>query len=166
MFMPGMMKQCLIAFAILLAPAAAAGGLTGVWVTDDGLGAVQFTACGEAICGNIVWMKDPLGKDGRPQPDVNNPAPALRGRPLCGAQVIKALALQPDGTWDKGTVYDPEEGKSYSVAVNLLPDGNLEVTGYLGLKVFGETMVWTRAPADLAKCGNVKDGKTVVIRPR
>jgi uncharacterized protein (DUF2147 family) len=136
----------------LAAPAAATDGLNGVWITDDGLGAVEFTACGAVRCGRIVWLKDPLDKDGRPLRDLNNPAPALRDRPLCGAQIVKNLVLQGDGTWDNGSIYDPEEGKSYSVALKQLPDGNLEVTGYLGTRFLGETMVWMRAPSNLAKC--------------
>ena len=28
----------------------------------------------------------------------------------------------------------------------------LEVRGYLGIKAFGETMIWTSAPAQLKRC--------------
>jgi hypothetical protein len=34
-----------------------------------------------------------------------------------------------------------------------VPDGSkLKVVGYAGTKLFSETMVWTRAPADLQRC--------------
>ena len=131
--------------------------LTGIWVTDDGLGAVEFAACGGSMrCGHIVWIKDPLDKDGHPIRDTKNPDPVAREKPLCGAEIVKNLKHQDDGSWDEGTVYDPGEGKSYSVAIKVLPDGNLEVTGYMGTKLLSETMIWPHSPANLTKCSKIK----------
>lgn len=135
------------------ATSASAGDLAGVWMTDDGEGAVEFGPCGaNARCGRIVWMKKPLGDDGKPQLDVNNPNAAARDKPVCGAQIFRNLQPQADGSWDNGTVYDPEEGKTYSVAVTVKADGKLEVTGYLGTKMLGETRVWGRGQGILTKC--------------
>ena len=33
-------------------------------------------------------------------------------------------------------------------------DQKLKVMGYAGVKFLSETMIWTRAPADLQKCGS------------
>lgn len=44
-----------------------------------------------------------------------------------------------------GTIYDPRNGKTYECEVTLEYDGTLEVRGYVGLPLYGKTVVWTRA---------------------
>lgn len=137
----------LIAMAVMSAPASSAFALdvTGLWMTDDGEGAVQIDACGSMRCGRIVWLKDPLDDHGKPQRDVNNPSPEARQRPICGAQILSGLTRQDDESWDGGQIYDPEEGKSYKVMLKPSANGRLEVTGYVGLKLLGKTVIWTRS---------------------
>jgi uncharacterized protein (DUF2147 family) len=120
-------------------------------MTDDGQAAVEVNACGDMRCGRIVWLKTPLDAQGRPLRDGYNPSPAERQRPLCGVQIIDGLKLQGDGSWDAGRIYDPEEGKSYDVAITV-SGANLEVRGYIGLKMMGETVVWTRQAGQLTPC--------------
>ena len=36
-------------------------------------------------------------------------------------------------------------------------DQKLRIVGYAGVKLFSQTMTWTRAPADLKKCGKAKE---------
>lgn len=137
---------------LLQIPSAEARDVTGVWMTDDGEGAVEIERCGDKRCGRLVWLKTPNDDAGRPLKDGNNPDPVARQKPVCGVQIIKDVVLQRDGSWDGGSVYDPEEGKSYSVMLKPVSNDNLEVTGYLGIKSLGETMTWKRAPAELKKC--------------
>jgi uncharacterized protein (DUF2147 family) len=138
------------------APAATppAKDVIGIWVNDDGEGAVAIEPCGDKDkrCGRIIWLKTPLDKAGHPLHDANNPDPAARQRPICGIEVLKDLVLQRDGSWDDGSVYDPEEGKVYSVMLRTQNDDRLEVRGYIGLKALGESVIWTRAPAQLKPC--------------
>jgi uncharacterized protein (DUF2147 family) len=153
-------KPGIIAIAALTVPslipskasAIQARDVTGVWITDDGEGAVEIAACGDKRCGRLVWVKDPLDDAGRPLRDANNPDPAARQRPICGLEIIKDAAPQNDGSWDGGSVYDPEQGKVYNVMLKADNKDRLEVRGYLGIKSFGETMTWTRAPAELKRC--------------
>jgi uncharacterized protein (DUF2147 family) len=143
-----------IALASLLSTSMAAGAkdVSGVWLSDDGEGAIEIHPCGDKRCGRLVWLKTPVDDAGQPLVDANNPDPAARKRPVCGIDIIKDVVLQSDGSWDGGSVYDPEEGKVYSVMLKAKGDDSLEVTGYLGMKAFGETMTWTRAPAQLKRC--------------
>ena len=134
------------------AAAAPAADVTGLWLTDDGEGVVEIVPCGELRCGRIVWLKEPLDEKGRPIRDVNNPSPAERQRPLCGAQIIDGLVRQDDDSWDDGHIYDPEEGKTYSVILKTDGDGRLEVRGYMGIHSIGETLIWTRSAPDLKRC--------------
>jgi uncharacterized protein (DUF2147 family) len=152
----------LAAPCLLLATPSMAGGadVTGVWVSQDGKGAVEISACGDKRCGSIVWVKDPLDAKGQPLLDGNNASEALRTRPICGLPILMDLA-QTNGAWDGGKIYDPEEGKTYAVKMKLLEDGKLEVTGYEAvpllseteaINLLSETQTWTKAPADLARC--------------
>ena len=123
---------------------ASALDVTGLWMNDDGEGAVEIEPCGDKRCGRIVWLKEPL--------DENNPDLAARKRPLCGAQILVGLMRQDDGSWDGGSIYDPEEGKNYNVMMKPSGDNRLEVTGYMGLKLLGKTVTWTRGEAHLKRC--------------
>lgn len=138
---------------LLIAPSAAmARDVVGIWLTDDGKGAVEIQTCGDKRCGRLVWLKDPLDEAGRPLRDGNNPDPGSRKQPICGLEIIKDAAPQTDGSWDGGSIYDPEEGKAYSVMLKAESEDQLEVTGYLGTKWLSESMTWTRAPAELKRC--------------
>ncbi len=142
------------ATAALFAPGAAiaAPKEAGIWYDDTGKGAVKIEACGNKLCGKIYWLKDQLNAEGKPLRDKHNPNEGQRNRPICGLQVMGGLTLMQTGEWDSGWIYDPKEGKSYSVAL-VMPDPNtLKVTGYLVMKMMGRTLTWTRAPDDLPAC--------------
>lgn len=136
---------------ILAAPCAAAPDVTGTWITQDGDGAVEIAPCGNSLCGRIVWLRSPLDENGRPVRDENNADTSLRSRPLCGAEIISGVHLIAD-SWEGGSIYDPESGSRYSVALARAADDTLSVTGYLGLKTFGQTFDWHRAPDTLKRC--------------
>ena len=125
----------LAALAATTASAAVTDDLTGVWIDHTGRGAVRIADCGGKICGRIVWLKD------------------ARQRQACGMQVIGDAMPVAGGKWDGGWIYDPEEAAKYSVELTPLGNGRLKVLGYLGTKWLGETMIWTRAPADIKTCG-------------
>lgn len=148
----GRVAMATLAMLLLVPPSAQAREVSGVWMNDDGQWAVEVERCGDRRCGRLVWLKSPLDQAGRPLRDGNNPDPAARQRPLCGVEIIKDLTLQNDGSWDGGSIYDPEEGKVYSVMLKSDAADRLEVRGYLGIKALGETMIWTRAPAELKQC--------------
>lgn len=141
-------------------PAAAGPAVAeaGLWIDHTGKGAVEISPCGNKLCGTIVWLDQPLDGKGNPIVDDNNPETSKRTQPVCGLQVIGNLVQQKDGSWDKGWIYDPENGETYDLAVSIKPPNRLSVTGYLGLKLLGETYTWSRPPAEpaLARCGPVQ----------
>jgi len=67
--------------------------------------------------------------------------------------VLGDLQQLREGGFDNGWVYDPKEGKSYSVALDLIGPDKLKVTGYKGMRFLGKSFIWTRAPDDLPACG-------------
>lgn len=130
--------------AALSGPVAAAPDVTGLWMTQEDDGAVLVESCGAAVCGRLVWLREPLGEDGQPLRDDNNADARLRGRPLCGIQILSDAA--------GGSIYDPESGSTYSLALALADDNTLSVTGFVGIKAIGKTVQWHRAPAGLKRC--------------
>ena len=106
---------------------------TGVWIDHTGRGAVEIADCNGRMCGKLVWLKD--NKNGQ----------------VCGKQIIGDAKPVASGKWDGGWIYDPEEDEKYSVELTPMGD-QLKVVGYMGSKIFSETMIWKRAPADLKKC--------------
>ena len=114
--------------------ARAAGSPMGTWIDHTGRGAVEIADCSGALCGRIVWLKAAADKE------------------ACGMQIIGGAKPASGGRWDGGWIYDPEAKSKYDVELTPLGDGKLKVLGYAGVKMFGETMMWTRAPADLQRC--------------
>lgn len=117
----------------------------GVWIDHTGRGAVEIMQCGQDLCGRIVWMQQPLDNRGQPLRDELNEDRRLRDRPICGLQIIGDLKPMRDGSWDRGWIYDPEQGESFDVELRLRGPDVLQVTGYKGLKFLSETFRWRRA---------------------
>ncbi len=108
------------------APASNAKAI-GIWRTADNNALIELFPCADALCGRIVWIKDPLGADGQPLRDDRNPEPALRARPRCGLQIIEGLRPNDAATWEAGEVYDAWEGKRYRLKAELQGDGRLKL---------------------------------------
>lgn len=151
---PAAIMSVLAAIPVLTALPVAAGpsAETGLWYDDTGDGAVRIEPCGQSLCGKIVWLKSPLNDQGQPRIDRHNPEAAKQKRPICGLQILGELKPLPEGGFDSGWVYDPKEGKSYSLAIKLSGKDELTITGYLGVKLLGKSFTWTRAKTELPSC--------------
>ena len=90
-----------IAVALIApAPAHAADPL-GTWFTGDKKGKVRITNCGGALCGTLVWLKEPIDPDtDRPKIDKNNADASKKTRPLLGVPIV--LDMKPSGTAANG----------------------------------------------------------------
>ena len=119
-----------------------ADDIVGTWLTGTGKARVLIFKVDNSYFGMIVWLRDPLNEEGKPKMDKNNPDPKKKTAPLIGLQMLKAFTF--DGSqWENGTIYDPENGKTYSCTINM-KDGKLDVRGYIGISLIGRTQVWTR----------------------
>ncbi len=124
---------------------------TGVWLTEDGKAAVAVQACGPALCGRLVWIDErrpPPGAPPGPPVDAFNPDPTLRDRPLCGLEMLAGFEPQEPELWTGGTVYNPEDGRTYRARLRLVGPDVLELRGYVLIPLLGRTQIWTRAGAD------------------
>lgn len=144
------MRLLSLAFALLSAAAAhadTAGGTTpvGRWATEGGTSHVEIYRCGPHFCGRIAWLKEPLGKDGRPKHDSKNPDRARRAQTIEGLTFMWSFAAaETPGEWTEGRIYNPLDGDTYRARMRLLPDGRLELRGYVVLPLFGGSQRWER----------------------
>lgn len=119
--------------------------LVGVWEPSHGKARVKIEKIGEKYYGKIVWLKEPNDETtGEPKTDKNNPDPALRENKLRGYRILKDFSYSGDGEWADGTIYDPENGNTYSCTIKMTDDNTLDIRGYIGVSAFGRTDVWKR----------------------
>lgn len=124
------------------AEAATASGPAGVWLTQSGDARIKVSRCGNALCGRVVWLKEPIDKKtGKAQLDDHNADPALRGRKIVGISLFIDMQAAGVNQWS-GRIYNADDGKTYASTVTLLPSGNLNVRGCMGTLCAGED--WTR----------------------
>lgn len=91
---------------------------SGTWRLDSGKITVKVRQCGSELCANIVGLKEPTYKDGKPKIDRHNQNPALRNRPLMGLAVLSGMTPNGDNSW-KGSIYNADDGKTYSATMSL-----------------------------------------------
>ena len=124
----------------------------GFWLIENQRSIIEIVPCGDSACGKIVWLKEPLGDDGQPKIDSLNGDDELRGRALCGIELIDGFRHSDPGKWSGGSIYSPRDGNTYSASMKLRDDGTLKLRGYLLLPLFGGSQVWTRETGDRGGC--------------
>jgi uncharacterized protein (DUF2147 family) len=138
------------------APVAAEGdGILGLWNTvpnDYGYARIEITEDNERYHGRVVWLSEPVyaadderGMGGKSRVDRENPDPELRGRPIIGIRLLADFEYTGKDHWKRGTIYDPQNGKTYKCNIKLQDDGTLKVRGYIGMSLLGRTTLWRRA---------------------
>ncbi len=112
----------------------------GTWKTQTRNGIVEIQQCGTSICGRLI-TSDGL----RANPDlrdVNNADAKLRSRPLKNIQILSGFT-RSDDAWTGGTIYNAEDGKTYSARVTPVSADQLKVRGCVFVP-FCKTQTWTR----------------------
>jgi len=64
--------------------------------------------------------------------------------PLKGYRLLKDFIYSGKNEWTEGTIYDPENGSTYSCLITMKDNNTLDIRGYIGLKALGRTDVWKR----------------------
>ena len=124
--------------------AAEADAVVGEWYTKDSKAVVQIYKQGDVYNGKIIWLKEPKNEDGSVKLDTNNPDESLRGQAIIGLNLVKGFTYKGSNKWANGTIYDPDNGKTYKCKMSLNDDGSLKVRGFIGVSLIGRTQVWTR----------------------
>jgi uncharacterized protein (DUF2147 family) len=132
-------KLALLAGALLLGAtvAAQAGPLDGTWASESGKTKIKMAPCGSKYCGTIVWVQGPETKD------VKNPDEAKRGRNLVGLQMVYDMV--PDGGGFKGSLYNYDDGKTYTGKLEAQGADKLKLSGCVFGGLVCRSTAWSRA---------------------
>jgi uncharacterized protein (DUF2147 family) len=136
-----------IALTSFVAPGTAVSAMRpadAAWFIDGTGAAIEIFECSGLLCGRIIWLEKARDTAGRLARDDKNPDALFRQRPLCGLTVIQGL--QPAGLdhWDSGSLYNPDDGKTYRISGELRSADVFVARVYLGLPLFGETKTLMR----------------------
>jgi len=126
-----------------IAKAQTAGSPTGVWLTQAGDARVRISKCGDAICGVVVWLREPTNPaTGQPMVDDKNPNPSLARRPMIGLPLFTDMRPVGSNKWT-GHIYNADDGGTYVSNISVSGPDALRVEGCVGAFCGGET--WTRS---------------------
>ncbi len=114
--------------------------IIGNWLTQEKRAIFHIYEKDGKFFGKLVWSESPEGTDG------NNPDESLRNRKTLGLDLLTDLVYNPKrDRWEKGNIYNPEDGHTYSSQCTLSDDGTkLYFRGFLGISLLGRTQTWTR----------------------
>lgn len=124
---------------LLLAAPAGAADVTGAWNT--GKARVRIADCGSGLCATITALNEPNDAAGKPKTDRNNADASKRSRRIVGISILSGMKPAGDSVW-KGSIYNPEDGKTYSASMTL-QGSSLKVEG-CALAIICRTQVWSR----------------------
>lgn len=124
-----------LALSLAITPAAAApeDSLQGVWRNTRNTLHIRVAACGEALCGKVIWAVPQAKEDAR----------RGSGRTLIGTQLFSGLRPSGDRTW-KGKIYLPDRDASGSATVVLKDGKTIRVSGCLFLGLACKAQHWHR----------------------
>lgn len=114
-----------------------AGDATGVWLRASGSAKIRIAKCGDALCGTVVWEREP-------RKDVHNPDASKRNDPIVGRRVLLGLKPAGDERW-KGEVYNAEDGKTYTGYVTLVGADQLKLQGCVLGGLICKSDTWSRS---------------------
>ena len=116
--------------------------IEGVWLNEEKDARIQiYKGQDNKFYGKIIWLKEP-NENGAPKLDKNNPNKSERNKSIVGKIILKDFE-KDEKTYDDGTIYDPQNGKTYDATIKY--KGNtLSLRGYVGISLFGRTTVWER----------------------
>jgi len=111
--------------------------IIGEYLTSSRKAIVEIYKSNNKYYGRIIWGTNP-------RTDYKNPNPKLQSRSLLNVNIMKDFIYNGSGIWQNGTIYDPENGKTYSCMMWLDDYGNLKARGYIGFSFFGRTVTFTK----------------------
>lgn len=133
-------------FSIL---AAEPPGIIGRWValepdlrTKRAL--IVITRDGNQVVGTISQLFDQAEDD--PDPVCQRCEGVNRNRKIIGLPILFLSLEDREGQY-RGTILDPEDGRTYRcVATPDITGNELTIKGYIGMPIFGRTETWVRLP--------------------
>lgn len=131
-----MKDLCVALLLVMLAAPASAeprSQLIGEWWTPGFNARVRIQACGDAVCGHIVWLWDEQARG------------VVDRGPLIGKAVIDGMRATEPLRWSGGRLYNPEDGRDYKGSLQLRSPSSLLVDGCV--LFICQTQVWRKFDA-------------------
>lgn len=131
------------------------------WKNDEEGWAVEARECDHALCAFlVVYRLTHQHLPGYVPRDMKNPDPTHHKTPLCGLQLMGGFksSARKDGEWDSGWIYDPDSGHTYSGTIRQIDADTVKLRGYLGIPLFGRTMILHRVADVQMRCGVPSEG--------
>ena len=117
--------------------------IEGVWLNEEKDAKIQiYKARDGKFYGKIVWLRDPM-ENGKPKTDKKNPKDQLKAQPLVELVILKGFSVDGN-TYEDGTIYDPNNGKTYDCKMTY-KGKTLSIRGFIGISLFGRTTVWEKS---------------------
>ena len=123
-------------------PSPEADRLVGRWLTES---KDQIEIYKEA---DKYFGKGVVTPENKDRLDTKNPDERLRNRPLAHVTILKDFKYLGKGRWGKGTIYDPNNGKTYKCTITMKSDEEIKVRGFIGISLLGRTETWPRVTAE------------------
>jgi uncharacterized protein (DUF2147 family) len=140
-----------VSLMALPAQAASPDAVIGKWLNGKKMAHIEIYKSGDRYEGKIVWLKEPVyppddkkGMAGKTKIDRENPDVSKRNNPILGMVMLWGFKHIKDNLWEEGSIYDPENGKTYRCKMTLESPDVLNVRGFIGFSLIGRTDTWTR----------------------
>jgi uncharacterized protein (DUF2147 family) len=104
----------------------------GVWRNTNNTVHIKATACGDGMCGTVVWANN-----------QTKAVVAAKGHNIIGMQLFRNFRQTAPMEW-RGTVYIPDMDTSLSGKITLSDHNNLAASGCFFLGLGCQTRHWSR----------------------
>ena len=123
---------CIASALFVAARIATADPAQGRWQTEPadtgGYAIVEIDFCGKRLCGTIVDLKGGTGD----RPDI------------IGLEMIKNMGSSGENTYAGGTIWAPDQDKTYKSKMELIDANTLKVSGCVLGSIICRGQTWTR----------------------
>ena len=117
-------------------PPAPAVGVEGVWSNPKGSVQVKTGACGDKLCGVVVYAS----------PKAQADAKKAGAQPLIGTTLLRGYRANGTAQW-AGQVYIPDRQASYYSTITMVDAQTLKVSGCILGGLICKSQLWHRVPS-------------------
>jgi len=139
------MKKLILTIVFIIPIFAFSQDIIGKWKTiDDGTGkAKSIVEIFKATDGKIYGKVYKILTVGEENKKCTACTGAKKDKPITGMLIVEKLSK--DGTeWNGGTIFDPNNNKTYKCYMALESNDKLKVRGFIGFSLIGRTQYWYR----------------------
>jgi len=122
--------------------------IIGNWNAKNNEAVVEIYKKDRKYFAKLVALKSPIDTDGKPKRDTKNKDAKLNSRNLQGILIFWNMEYSAQkARWEKGIIYNPENGLTGNCIVTLIDENTLNVKGYIGFEWLSHSQIWKRKVA-------------------